>query len=194
MELDLAFTAAMKPHVILATPPFNKGHIDAIMHVTGTLVLGGETIAVDSLAMRDRSWGQRKDGKQPTVGYEYATADPDNGFLAVSVSRTTDVYEVTTGYLMRDGVWSHVRTGRRSLERDDNGMPTAVRIEATDDLGRTLEAEGRSLNAQVFCPYPSMLDMNCLVDWTWDGRQGFGEIQDCWLPRRWREYMRARRA
>jgi hypothetical protein len=193
VELDLTFRAVMKPHVILATPPFNKGHIDAIMHVTGTLVLRGETLTVDSLAMRDRSWGQRKDGKQPTVGYEYATADPDNGFLAVSVSRATDVYEITTGYLMREGVWSHVSEGRRHLERDADGRPVAVRIEATDQLGRTLEAEGRAMNVQVFCPYPSMFDMNSLVDWNWDGRQGWGEIQDCWLPRRWREYMRARR-
>jgi len=192
VDVDLTFTAAMKPHVILATPPFNKGHIDAIMHCTGTLVIRGEQITVDSLAMRDRSWGQRKDGKQPTVGYEYGTADPDNGFLAVSISRSPDVYEITTGYLMRDGLWAHVSEGRRQVQRDDRGRPRAVHIEATDDLGRTLVANGDAVNCQIFCAYPSMFDMNCLVDWSWDGQTGWGEIQDVWLPRRWREYMQGR--
>jgi hypothetical protein len=61
-------------------------------------------------------------------------------------------------------------------------------IEATDELGRTFEAEGTAVNNNVFKTYPSMLCWNSLVDWRCDGWQGWGEDQDCWLPRRWRDY------
>jgi hypothetical protein len=188
LELHLEVEGVIKPLVTNATPPFNKGHIDQICRFTGEMVLEGETIPVDCYAMRDRSWGPRQDGRQPTVGYNYATADPDNAFLAVSQCKSVGVWNITTGFLLREGVWSRVDSGRRSVERDDEGHPVTVLIEGTDALGRTFEAEGRAVNNNVFKTYPSMLCWNSLMDWHCDGWQGWGEDQDCWLPRRWREY------
>ena len=194
LELHLDVEGVIKPLVTNGTPPFNKGHIDQICRITGEMVLEGETIPIDCLAMRDRSWGPRQDGRQPTVGYNYAAADPDNAFLAVSQSKATDVWDVTTGFLVREGVWSHVESGRRSVVRDDEGHPVSVAIEATDELGRTFEAEGTPVNHNVFKTYPSMLCWNSLMDWRCDGWQGWGEDQDCWLPRRWRDSRASRRA
>jgi hypothetical protein len=188
LELHLDVEAVIKPLVTNGTPPFNKGHIDQICRFTGEMVLEGETIPVDSYAMRDRSWGPRQDGRQPTVGYNYATADPENAFLAVSQCKSVDVWNITTGFLVREGVWSRVSSGRRSVVRDDEGHPVSVMIEGTDELGRTFEAEGHAINNNVFKTYPSMLCWNSLMDWHCDGWQGWGEDQDCWLPRRWREY------
>jgi hypothetical protein len=188
LELHLDVEAVIKPLVTNGTPPFNKGHIDQICRFTGEMVLEGETIPVDCLAMRDRSWGPRQDGRQPTVGYNYAAADAENAFLAVSQCKSTDVWNVTTGFLVREGVWAEVHEGRRSVERDDEGHPVTITIEATDELGRTFEAEGTAVNNNVFKTYPSMLCWNSLMDWRCDGWQGWGEDQDCWLPRRWRDY------
>jgi hypothetical protein len=188
LELHLEVEGVIKPLVTNGTPPFNKGHIDQICHFTGEMVLEGETIPIDCLAMRDRSWGPRQDGRQPTVGYDYAAADADNAFLAVSQCKSVDRWDVTTGFLVREGVWSHVNGGRRSVVRDDQGHPVSMTIEATDELGRTFEAEGSAVNNNVFKTYPSMLCWNSLVDWRCDGWQGWGEDQDCWLPRRWRDY------
>jgi len=191
LQLDLHLEGVVRPMVTAGTPPFNKGHIDQICRITGEMVLKGETIPVDCFAMRDRSWGLRQDGKQPTVGYNYATADPENAFLAVSMSRATNVWNVTTGFLIRDGVWSHVSTGTRHVERDEQGRPLVVSIDATDDLGRRFEARGEAVNHQVFKTYPSMLCWNALIKWTFDGAEGWGEDQDCWLPRRWRDFREA---
>ena len=191
LELHLEAEAVIKPLVTNGTPPFNKGHIDQICRFTGEMVLEGETIPIDCYAMRDRSWGPRQDGRQPTVGYNYGTADPDNAFLAVSQCKSVDVWNITTGFLVRDGLWSRVSSGRRSVARDDEGHPVSVAIDGTDELGRTFEAEGRAINHNVFKTYPSMLCWNSLMDWHCDGWQGWGEDQDCWLPRRWREYRAA---
>ncbi|MGD9794400.1 MAG: hypothetical protein AB7V43_13055 [Acidimicrobiia bacterium] len=197
ITLHLVAQAAIKPLVTLGTPPFNKGHIDQICHVTGEMTLKGETIPVDCLSMRDRSWGPRQDGRQPTVGYEYATQDPDNAFLAVSVCdkeeayKADPVYTVTTGFLMRDGVWSRVCGGTRTAERDIEGHPLVVRIEAVDELGRTISAVGRAANTYRAKSYPSMLCLQALMEFEFDGRRGWGEVQDCWHPRRWRDRLEA---
>jgi hypothetical protein len=188
LELHLDVKGVIKPLVTNGTPPFNKGHIDQICHITGEMALEGETIPVDCLAMRDRSWGPREDGRQPTVGYNYAATNPENAFLAVSVSKATGVWDITTGFLVREGVWSRVNGGRRSVERDDAGHPVTVAIEGTDELGRAFTAEGTAVNHDVFKTYPSMLCWNSLMDWRCDGWQGWGEDQDCWHPRRWRDY------
>ena len=194
LKLAMHLEGVTRPLVTNGTPPFNKGHIDQICHVTGEMTLRGETIAVDCLSMRDRSWGPRQDGRQPTVGYNYAAADPRNAFLAVSVSKATDTWDLTTGFLVRDGVWARVTSGRREVERDGLGHPTVVRLEGTDEEGRTFEAFGQAVNHNVFKTYPSMLCLNSLMEWDCDGWRGWGEDQDCWHPRRWRDYRAHRLA
>jgi hypothetical protein len=193
LRLSLVSEAVTEPLVTDATPPFNKGHIDQLCHVAGEMVLHGETIAVDCLAMRDRSWGPRQDGRQPQVGYDYGAASPDEAFLAVTIGRA-DTYEVTTGFLIRDGKWSRLESGRRVVERDLQGRPTVISIDARDELGRPVKAQGEALSRQVFNAYPSMFCWNSLVTWESEGWTGYGEDQDCWHPRRWREFAAGLRA
>jgi hypothetical protein len=190
LTLALRVEGVTKPLVTKGTPPFNKGHIDQICHVTGSMVMSGETIAVDSYAMRDRSWGPREDGRQPQVGYSYATQDPDNAWLAVTIGKGQE-YNVSTGFNIRDGVWSQMVSGTREVDRDQQGRPHAYRINATDALGRTVSATGTMMSRQVFTAYPSMFCWNSLVDWSADGFRGFGEDQDCWHPRKWRQFLQA---
>jgi hypothetical protein len=188
LTLELRYEALMQPLVSRGTPPFSvAGHIDQPGHVTGRMVLEGEEIAVDCYAMRDRAWGPRIDGRQPKVGYAYATASADSAFLAISVDRR-EGDNVTTGYLMRDGTWSQLVGGTRAVERDGRGRPAVVTIDATDALGRSVQASGTALSRQVFTAYPSMFCWNSLLRWELDGVQCFGEDQDVWSPRRWREF------
>ncbi|MDO8364191.1 MAG: hypothetical protein Q7V88_14955 [Actinomycetota bacterium] len=193
VELSLRADAVTKPLVTRATPPFNKGHIDQICHVTGTMVLHGETIPVDCFAMRDRSWGPRQDGRQPQVGYAYATQDPDNAWLAVAVGKGLE-YHVTTGFNIVDGVWARMESGTRVVHRDADGRPETYEIVATDELGRTLNATGRMVSRQVFTSYPSMFCWDALVEWHAEGSHGWGEDQDVWHPRKWRQFQIDHRA
>jgi hypothetical protein len=95
------------------------------------------------------------------------------------------------GFLLRDGVWSKLVEGRREvLERKDH-CPTHVRITAKDALGRTLEAEGRTLNRIGVHLNPNLWTWNCLTDWQWDGgKRGFGEDHDNWSASAFRRFVR----
>lgn len=188
LQLNLHLEGVIPPMVTHATPPFNRGHIDQICRVTGEMVHNEETIPIDCFTMRDRSWGPRQDGRQPTVGYDYATADVDNAFLVVSMSKATNIWNVTTGFLWRDQEWSRMSEGRRFVERDEDGRPTVITLEAIDELGRKVEARGEVVSRQIGKAYPSMLCFNGLAHWDFDGLTGWGEDQDCWLPRRWRDF------
>lgn len=188
LDLSLRVEGVTKPLVTRATPPFNKGHIDQICRITGEMTLHGELIEVDCYAMRDRSWGQREDGRQPQVGYSYATTDADNAWLAVTIGKDLE-YRVSTGFLVRDGVWAELVDGHREVQRDSEGRPLEFAIHATDRLGRTLDAGGTVLSRQVFNSYPSMFCWNSLVSWT-GNPGGYGEDQDVWHPRKWRRFRR----
>jgi hypothetical protein len=150
-------------------------------------VLNGEEVAVDCIAMRDRSWGIRKPRRQPKLGYCHATVGPDSSFLTISIDRR-GVDGVLTGYLMRDGTWSRIVSGQRQVERDQGGRPAIVRVEAKDELGRELEAVGTTVSRQVFTAYPDMFCWNSLTKWEFDGATGWGEDQDIWHPRQWRQH------
>ena len=81
----------------------------------GTIVLDGETIAVDCLSVRDRSWGPRPRGPgkgKAGVGYSFATASGDDAFLAYTIPMVGSD-DVSTGYLIRDGEYAHLVGGRR---------------------------------------------------------------------------------
>ena len=58
VSFDLTFTAIMDPLHTKTSGP-DGGHLDQLGRFTGTLVLDGETIEVDSYGARDRSWGSR---------------------------------------------------------------------------------------------------------------------------------------
>ncbi len=185
----------MKPLVTRGEPPFNHGcHIDQPGRVTGTMTLRGEVIPVDCLSMRDRSWGIRRDGRQPKVGYAYATVSEHSAFLSISVTDRSNQDLITTGFLMRDGEWSRLARGTREVERDATGRPAQITISGTDELGRRLKSVGTVASRQVFKCYPSMFCWNSLVEWELDGHACWGEDQDIWHPEKWREYALDRRA
>ena len=106
---------AADPAGAAVRPP--GAHIDQPGHVTGSFTLHGEQMDVDCIAVRDRSWGVRRAGRQPKVGYDHGTASGDDGFLSISVDRRGDD-RIGLGYLLRDGVWSNLADGHRTVVRD----------------------------------------------------------------------------
>jgi hypothetical protein len=57
-----------------------------------------------------------------------------------------------------------------------------------------VHAVGTAVSRQVFTAYPSMFCWNSLVRWSYDGAECFGEDQDIWHPRKWRDYAATLRA
>lgn len=187
LTFDLTFDALMQPLRSSKDGPFTaNGHIDQPGRMTGELVMHGETIPIDCLAMRDRGWGPRRDHGSVQMGYAYAVASERSAFLSVSGTGRSGIDTILSGFLMRDGVWAKLASGERSVTRDAQGRPTAFVIAATDELGRPFEARGTVVSRMASHTSPQMLCWCSLVEWTFDGAQCWGEDQDCWSPRRWR--------
>lgn len=207
-EADLHFEGIMTPNPHpLGVAPFWKGrHFDQAMHVTGEVILKGEKIPIDCFQLRDRSWSPRPPRvaheanavlekkaddaaaakpKRPrfVIGYIYAVASPRDAFLVYTNWNEGEEKDiVTTGYLIRDGVWAHLVSGeRRCVVDPQRSWIHHIECEAVDTLGRKLNAVGEMVSHQG-AKGPG----NALFYWKWDGAEGWGEnqggIADIYLP------------
>jgi hypothetical protein len=199
LHVDLTFTAVARPNLL------GSSHLDQPGRYTGTIVLDGEKIAVDSFGFRDRSWGPRSqfgDSLHGATngGYSYATASERDGFHAITMNYGGDPSSADGcigihGYVVRDGEWARLSAARREVvERDaESGFPRRVVLDITDALGRTLHAEGRCLNRIAITLNPNLFTVNCLTEWSFDGLTAHGEDHDNWAAASIRRFQRARR-
>jgi hypothetical protein len=182
LEVDLEFEAICPPNYLAGS------HLDQPGRYRGRVRIHDEEIPVDAFGFRDRSWGVRSqigatltNSGAPRGGYSYATASPRDGFHAITMAFQDDACLPIHGYLLRDGRYARLVPGkgvRTVLERD--AAPTRVRIEAEDELGRTLEAEGRCLNRLGVHLNPNLFTWNCLTEWEFGGVRAYGEDHDNW--------------
>jgi hypothetical protein len=190
IEVDLTFRALCPPNYLAG------GHLDQPGRYTGAIRLRGEEIAVDGYGMRDRSWGVRTQfgaGIHGTPaghgGYSYATASDSDAFHAI----TMDFGEgcvVIHGFLLRDGAYARLASGRREVLERKDGYPTRVRLEASDEQGRELLAEGRCVNRIGLHLNPNLFTWNCLAEWQFGSASGWGEDHDNWSATAIRRFAR----
>jgi hypothetical protein len=193
IHVDLRFTAVTPPHYLGAS------HLDQPGRYQGRIVLRGEPIEVDSYGFRDRSWGVRSQfgpglggSSAGRGGYSYSTASPRDAFHTITMDFGAGCVSIH-GYLLRDGEWSKLASGRREVvERDgDTGYPQAVHIDGVDELGRTLSADGRCLNRLGLFLNPNLFTVNSLTEWSFDGITAFGEDHDNWSAPAIRQFARS---
>lgn len=192
VEIALTFTAVAPANYLASS------HLDQPGRYQGTIRLGDETVAVDSFGFRDRSWGPRSQfgpylgATAERGGYSYATASERDGFHAITMDFGDGCIAIH-GYVLRDGTWGEVATGRRDvLARDPtSGAPTQVAIELTDEHGRELRAEGRGVNQLGVHLNPNLFTWNCLTEWAFDGITAWGEDHDNWSAPAARRFFRA---
>jgi hypothetical protein len=184
---DLEFEGIVPPvpHVQGAPPFVGSTHYDQPGRVTGTIELRGETLEIDCVSVRDRSWGRRPEliGRRGRLSYAFGSCSPEDAFLAFCVppedDPLSDQEQLTSGYLFRDGVLRRLDRATRRVERDPtHGGVTRIEIEGVDTDGRTLEAIGEA-KSYLFLP-SNGLCINTFLRWQIDGQQGYGEDQDVW--------------
>lgn len=184
----LRFTATERPVPLRpGTPPYPKAsHYDQTGRVIGYVVLDGERIEVDCYAMRDRSWGTRKERGYRTVGYTWLASEGQS-LLAFSAPVPVGDDPVYAGYA-RDGAdVSYVTAGRRLVRRDPRrGWITGINLDVTDEQGRKISARGEAVS-RMFLPHSTSVCVASLVEWDLDGTRVYGEDQDVWPLREWRE-------
>jgi hypothetical protein len=191
IAVDLTFDALMEPWVTTTDGPGEPRpvHLDQLGRVTGRLVLHGEALEVDCLAIRDRTWTLRSERWRSGGGYGYTNAAAATGeaFLAVGDERAL------RGYHVAEGRRAALVEGARHVERDpDHGYVTRIRIEASDELGRALQAEGTPVSRMAM-PIPGVhgLVWTSLTSWTIDGIPAWGEDQEPWPIAVWSERRRS---
>jgi hypothetical protein len=193
IQLDLRFEGIMPPRPLTAGgSTFGRAaHFDQIGRTTGELVLHGERIEIDCLAMRDRTWGPRPEDRPRQASY-ITGADDGVGFLAVT-NRSAAEDRVAYGFLLRDDVSASLVDGSSEVERDpDHGWMTRLTLRATDALGRELVAVGEPVSRIVINRH-TFIDVNSLVRWEVEGRVAWGEDQDMWPTHAWSAFRRAAR-
>jgi hypothetical protein len=198
-SVDMAFESRMDPHIKQDTvkdesqlhgwwADVNVGHYDQVGRMTGSFTVDGERYEVDCYSMRDRSWGPRK--LLPVrLAYPWAVASDDHSFLAPAVSDlplsedpvvgTSERIMTGAGFYLRDGIKSSLVDGKVSVvERGPDGRPLRQIIDATDELGRALHAEGRTTNLLKLSIYGNWFDWYSQAEWEFDGVRAHGEIED----------------
>ncbi|WP_324739851.1 hypothetical protein U8326_09060 [Tsuneonella sp. CC-YZS046] len=191
LKADLCFEAVMPPRP-LRKPGSAFGdltHFDQFGRVTGKLHLHGEEIAVDCLAMRDRSWGPRPEHRPRKSAYVTGIASPDDCFLFVTKANELSE-QLAYGFMIKDGEIGDLVEGMRRVERDPRtGFVERILIEGVDEYGRRLEAEGKKLSGITLIRH-SFIDHNGLMEWSINGKTGHGEDQDMWPVHDWSRYRR----
>lgn len=198
ISIDAEFTALFPPHGFKSgEPPFHaQPHLDQMGHITGEMVLNGETIALDSYSIRDRSWGPRLDHRGGRIGYPFACAK-DIAFCLFTVPNRdgSDLGEpVNHGFLWQDDVKAQLVSGKRDVTRcPENHWATAMEIEAVDERGRSLIARG-VVESRLVLPGPRGICINSSIRWDVNGKPAYGEDQDVWRYDQFRAALSAHKA
>jgi hypothetical protein len=196
LALELRFEGVMDPEPLRAVGSTfgSSHHFDQFGRVAGHLVLHGEPIDVDCVAMRDRTWGPRPETRPRQAAYVTGAGGADDAFLAVTNTAADGGDRIAYGFLRRDGRTVGLAGGQRVLERDEEaGWVRAVVIEATDAEGRPLHAVGTPVSRMIVNRH-TFIDINSLILWDVDGAEAWGEDQDMWPVHAFAAGRRARRS
>jgi hypothetical protein len=191
LKASLRFDGMMPPEPLTSTGSTfgHAHHFDQIGRVTGEVVLHGETLAIDCLAIRDRTWGRRPEDRPRQAAYVTGVATAAHGFLAVT-NAEPECNSVAHGFLRRDARTARLTQGERRIERDaTSGWITRIELHARDAEERELVAVGEPVS-RIIINRHTFIDINSLVRWTIDGEIGWGEDQDMWPVHRWSRMRR----
>jgi hypothetical protein len=187
LTAHLRFTGVERPVPLRpGTPPYPKAsHYDQTGRVNGHLILDGDRIDIDCYAMRDRSWGPRRERGYQPMAYTWLAA-AHTSLLTYSRPTGHGTDSVYAGYLRRDGAVSYIASGTRQIRRDpDKHWITDVVMDVEDESGRTLRAHGRAVSRMIL-PTATGVCVNSLMEFTVDGETIHGEDQDVWPMNAWR--------
>lgn len=184
-NLDLTFEAIMPPNPVPPeeSPGMFAGHFEQPGRVRGEVHYRDRTLTIDCYSIRDRSWGPREMPSELRLGNAHGTA-AGFGFFTYINPTPDGVERITSGYLLRDGVSARIVEGVRETELRD-GLPVAVRLEATDAADRRLQARGECVNVMASNAGHGVYAVLNLIRWEHEGGVCWGENHDVWSERAW---------
>ena len=191
-KLDLQWQALGPIHQLRSKDPgqrsTQKFHMEQPGTMRGTLELDGKQFEIDCYSMRDTSYGPRVYSASSTGGYFWGIAE-NSAFHAIAKGETSD-QEVIGGFLWRDGKLASLVSGQRLVEQYSQYGPKRVRFEATDELGRDINASGELDDGLIFTGYTDRTVVWSLTQWDWDGITHWGDNQEFCSSLRFRRIAR----
>ena len=197
-SIDLTFTAFMD-----AAMRSNNKHFEQGSHVTGTCVLNGETMEIDCLYNRDRSWGELR----PEMTLSVPPYTWMNGLFSKDFVFNIGCHDdpaldpewkdhfhvppekiVKDAWIRRDGRMLKVPRVSKITTRDETLTPLRTVIHCTDEEGRDYEFVGEITAGVPWNPWHNCHCHIALARWTspqFDG-EGWGEHQEV----QWNDYLR----
>jgi hypothetical protein len=194
VRTDLVAQAVMPP----AVRNTNK-HLNQFMRYTGTIRLDADEIAVDDIAMRDRSWGEERNENanaapvtawasgffehsgtafnligfdDPTRGAEWAGAYP------ISSDKT-----LMDGWYLKNGRLTRIVRMSKRTWREPHRRMAAQRVEVDfeDADGGRHRLSGITRASCWMQNWPNVYVWLPLMEWELDGARGWGDCQEyCW--------------
>ncbi len=136
-----------------------------------------------------RPWSPRPDDRRGTgTAYTYGHRDADEQFLVLTAlqgNEGTVRSGLFTGYLVRDGLEAPLVDGARRVVQRRDGFPLRIELDATDALGRRLEAVGTARNRFANQASPAQFAWMTMITWRLPGAvELIGEDQEVWSPDR----------
>ncbi len=185
VHLDVEFNAIMPPNPVPPeeSPGMFAGHLEQPGRVKGELSFRGNAFQIDCYSIRDRSWGPRQMPDELRLGNAHGTAE-DFGFFTYVNPTPDGTEQITSGYLLQDGVEARIVSGVRETQWRD-GLPFSARLTATDAAGRALRAEGECMNVMASNAGNGVYAVLNLVRWEHEHGVAWGENHDVWSEKAW---------
>lgn len=167
-------------------------HFEQVMHAKGEITLRGKRYPVDSLVLRDRSFGEyRQEGglSIPPNTWSGGVFGTDFSFCIVAMDdpKLDPVWQgqfdipqeklLRFGWMIVDGEKVVVEKASTLTHYDANLVADAILIHCTDERGRDYKIEGKRTASVPFIPWPNSRMPICGMNWTCNGREGVGEVQ-----------------
>ncbi len=198
-KLDLKWTALEEPHHFLGMEieatgmsAENRMHLEQMGRASGTIALRGETLAVDSYALRDSSWGVRQMDGVKRGSYFWAIANERTAFHA-QVMGEGNAMRVVGGFLKLDGETASLIGGERVVTEMGKVTPRRFELTLIDETGRTLDMKARSCSDLMVNFYPRVQVVWSLLEVDFGGgRTGWGDIQEFQPMEQFRQMVRSR--
>jgi hypothetical protein len=148
--------------------------------LVGTLRVGDQTIAVDTVGQRDHSWGPRDWGSASHWKWWNVLAGPD---LAIHVMELHAFGQSSLhGYVHKDGVTGTVVDMVADYELDDQMMHTSIGATFVDDEGRSTKIAAHT-TADLQWPISNRITVHdAIMAADVDGRPGVAFMELAWPP------------
>ncbi len=190
--LDLEWRALGPVHELKSGDPgqraTQKFHIEQPGRMVGTLRRDGEKFAVDCYSMRDASYGPRSYASTASGGYFWGIA-ANSAFHAIAKGEGTE-QSVIGGFIWKDGELASLSSGTRRVLEFGRYGPKRIRLEATDQLGREIAADGQLDEGFIFTGYTDHTVVWSLLQWDWAGVTYWGDNQEFCPSARFRRIAR----